>query len=1010
MPSIKKFRFRRGQMRPRRVVPEPPGEVMGVSIGWDPATELSAKRTELQTAAADGGQKELFQRCLTEMGTILTGSTPPTPPTKGNYFSQDAGFLCRLLADFACLQPEHSSWASAGITWPSVIDTAQKCADLSYNVWRYSTRTANLSDQKTPYEWTLGITTANSNAHGDSGPDQAPHVWRHPAQPTTATVYIWRKIRAMLNTTQRDDLDAAILSYADAQEPLASISHAAPQIVNHTSWNNQAVSLTRWLGVPGLRTVLGFSGLSDAQAAIVAAAELKHRTRTHLELSLLYMHGGASATGFHEGTGYGEDNATGVARLALWTRTIDEWAETSLHDFLEGCAETFARETIPGTNNPWTMNYGLVSGVHYRWGPNTGIPHWTLVMTAMQRLGMTEAAGHIKWMFEQHGVPFTDIGNGVTVPTEILESKYVTAFSDYLICGALGSIQSTELTALSTNASALGFRIWNNRFAAPSHQRNTAKNTLYFIGTPECDYDAGGHAHMDDYTLNTALWTRGGYIWSLTAGMNKPGFGRNKSPQPGHPRVLHNDRPVTTFASTSAHPGMAGLSNASTFRRVGYRYADDPDHPNGGYVGFCSVLDHANHIPSGKQTVEFFANPDKDLFIEFYRVQVASTAKTYLIRKVVPTLPTAVDGTFTKMGFGVWKSDDTTTVQIVNDSGGMFQASHNGQTQTWPDAHAKAFVTISAASEVEVWLRGYDPEYQWAALRETLELQQLGRDSSTFGRPSKSLRRGLAACYTTNDVVGGVAANRRIYLESVLDENGDPRALIADDLTNPQPAAICFGNGTAAPTYRTITSVDTTTSPMSVVVSSNTSISQASKQNFDLLNQTATDAEFCIQVVGTVDDVANAERIRRIICGYSLWIMPPLDATQPIDYRTGLIAQTGDNDDTEFTSPATVTRIEGTGCTGFDVADPKNVIVVFNNTFPNLTSAPTVGYAGFTTPTTDDREVTLTGLPPGDAYSFDLEASGSGYAITISASGGEFTVNNQGRVTFKIESGAIVPV
>jgi hypothetical protein len=1009
MPRLSKFRFRRGKNRPRgegsEPLPEPPVSG-GMTLMYTDA-ELPTIRTQIQS----GHTKPAFQLSLNHLGTVLARSAP-TPPTKGNYYSEDSTILATFICDICALDPEHTSWASAGITFPTPINTRAKCATLAYNLWAYSTRIGDVTDSlgRTAKDLLSLMAAGNQTTFSDGDLTHPPHLWRHPSQRVSSIFYIIDKCWDVLTAPQRADLATAALHVLNVGlANLPGTGSLYPQITAESGWNNQSFSYHRALTATGIMTLLGRGITTPTEDENIAKIELRMRGRTREELNM-YVRQGVGAPGLHEssGAGYAGDDMCGLSRIALWNRPIPGWDSIGLQQWMQTAPETMIREMLPGCwgvappLRPYSIPYGTLSGGHSYL--NELPPEEMMVLAALSRYGFMEEAGHFKWAFEQNNVSFTTYGTNTILAEVANTDRYKVAHHWYMLAGRMAEVESVPMTAFTTSKSSLGFRVWNNLFDAPSHSADPSR-ILYFFACPDSRYY--GHAGIEWLVGKTQLWAYGGYVYRSTIGTGKSGFGNNGT-QNAQPIILTNDRQVRTLANLAGHPDTQCNNKASAFTEIGRKYADDPDHAEGGYVGYVSFFWHTNLVPANQNQTEVFSFMDEKFFVEFYRWSVTNPA-TYrlLIPKITPTKPTFLDGAGeVKTHPGRWVSDGGRTLELVNDSGGAFSAKHYNETQWWPDAHVKAIISWRATHALEIQVRGWDASYVKGAYRDGLDHQHEGtRIDERIGRNTRERVRGNAACFTRADVIGGVAANRRVYLSSYVDMNGTNQPVTADVLAAYAVTRLYYGNGISTPTVVNISSIDTTTTPISLVVASNVSIPEGSPLNYSLL--TSTQAELGAEVEpGVADPAQNAVNFRRIMGGWNIWACPP-EGSAPTRNEIFCVTQVGDSRDGGFVA-ATVTQYDETDVTHVEIGAPGNLAVVVGRAHPSI-SNPAGWLAGYDFLLHRATcKVTCVNLAPGSAYQITSVAEGPNYRITLTPSGGARVVNSAGRITFNVSGGVIV--
>lgn len=1008
MPRISKFKFFRKRKRPSTSggssggsgTPPPPPDPSDQTLGWS-GNDITARRTELQSGEA----KIIFQNDLDWLDEILN-RTAPTPGTKGNYYSVDATSLAEHLADISALEPEHASWTTAGVIFPTKINTKQKCVDLSIMVWRWSTWRGDRVDStpRTSPEFIQLITSGNRTTFTDGDGTHPPHIWLFPCSITTATLYLIDKIYSLVTVDDRTALaDAALHLLNVGMGDIPGFGSNYPQICGEEGWNNQSFSQMRFLGPPGMHTLLGKNVTDATGETNIATIETKFKNRT-LEEVKVYNIDDVPAPGFHEssGTGYAGDNMGGLARLALWTSPILDWFESGLVEFISKCPEVLYKECLPHTFGTWpgrSVRYGTNGDTHSNLAE---LPmNIALLAAALNRLGYSTAAGQLKWLHQNSGIAYTDIG-GAELPSDLLQDQFRVAWNWYIIMGKMADITAIPITSFSTAKSALGFRVWNNVLAGPGWAANPTAGILYYFASNEILYY--GHAQLEWQTGKTVLWAYGGYVNCDSIGSGKSGFGYHGQ-QNSMPFILFNEAFFQANRSLSAHPLSANLSNANAaFEKCGERYADDPDNIKGGYVGFNNIRYASNVIPNDQWQIEVFAFIDKGFFVEFHKCTVVTpSTMRLLIPKITPTKPTFLDGSGeVRTHMGRWISDGGRTLEMTNDSGGSFSALHRGQTQTWPDAHNKAYISIRTTHDLEVQIRGYDPDYINGAQRDNLEHQVYGTiDDDKMGRGMREVRRGVASCYTTADVVNGVAANRRIYIETFLDDDQVSQPVTDADLAVTF-THLAYGNGSTLPTYRTKSSVDTTTTPKSVIVTADTTINIANKQNVSL---TTGATELATDFQPAADPIANGVKVRRILGGWSIWAC----ARQGFEpTRSEIFWCTQVTDSRAAASRAIVTQYEEADVTHIEAGTPVNIVVVIPRTHLSITNSALWlnGYDFLLHTLTVD--VTCVGLIPGTTYNITSAVEGANRRITLASTGGSRVVNSEGRITFSVSAGNIV--
>lgn len=989
--------------------PDPPG-TSPYAVGWDITNELTSTRDRLQ-----GADEALFQVWINYIGagtgyttTGLLAQSAPTCGTEGNYYGQDAGQITMALADLYVLNPEHASWASAGVTWPTLINTQAKIETIANCVWMYSTRIRTGGSWPSPsatdtlYDKTLGITTSNRTTRGD-GP--TPHCWSDwPASVYHWAPYVYQRLSGTMSAGELTAMNAILrhmltVGLAD----LAAAASDYPKLSDEEGWNNRSSCYWRFLTVPGLVATIQTGLWTSDEQDMLDSALNKFYLRTKLEYGTAYYRGGRPGVHESSGSSYDRDNMVAAARLKLFVRPTSGYNDMIPNAWIQRYVEEKAKQILPGTWDesanfkPFAARYGIIPNGHETF--SDAPPSLVLILALLNRLGYTTEAGQWLWLMEQFGVNFSTIGT-CKVPTAVYgtsNAEYFLSWHWLIVMGSMCGITSTPIPDWDTSLAHLRYGLWNNFLAAPSHAAASSALESSLVMAAYSDVKYYGHQSNDKWSLS--VWTRGGYVVIPQIGHGKTNFGTmSTGGVRGNTRAMLWEDGIGGdlggfYATLSAHPDLANLSNGdSSFAKISTRYAEDVDNVNGGYFA------HQVLVATGKVTTwqeEFWSKLDDDLVVQFHRITpVDPTNDQIALQYVLPVAPDFETCTETKVGLGVWRCAGLTNgaVRVVNDTAGSFTVEHANNSQAWPDAHGNSLIHVVSANAFDLYYYGYDSTYTYGALRNNLEIQLLGKTATQWNRNNRSWRRGRSCAYTDGP-------STRIYLNCVLDpETQVSRAVTNDDLPDTLVGKGFAQSAGGAPGFRTINSVDRTTTPKSIIVSGaafNWPI--GSERHYDLLDDGTSQNELWFDENGAT----NGDHVRRVM-GHGQFVAVPPGAN-PARTEMWTVMQLGSND-----SPPTAATI-----TQFTDADTNGILVTVGSTRRVFAADPTHPSSTDSTtwdastvddvPTTSAFEFDRVNLRPGSAWSVACSLPGGGVSrMTLSNSGGAFVVNSSGRLTVAV--------
>jgi hypothetical protein len=1029
-----------GQFPSFRVIPastppdeDPPGDPGDYHIGYASA---ATERTRLQATDAAGGERERLQHYANWAVNVLLARRNGTSvlgvqdaPTEGNYYGEDAGTLASMFATFASLDPGHASWSGL-VTWPAAIDTAQENADLACAVLRYSTRIRSgdnwSADGRTLLEKATQVLTSGNASTKADGP--VPHIWKAwPAQVYSWAPYVRPRLVGLASAGCLADIDAVLEQFADVG--LGHITKASsdyPVLTEQEGWNNTSFSSWLLLTLPGLADILDLSVFDATQEAAVKTALNRFYLRTKEEFAVAYTTNGAPAPGFHEGTGseYARDNLTGVSRLYLWT-----WPLTGLNDLVAG---TWLRDSVAQKAleilpmqwghtpplKPFAVRWGIIPQGHSNF--DDAASSWALFKAALNRAGYPTQAGQFQWMEEQFGVNFTTIPSTTAkVPSAIYDntgggnSQYQAAWYWPIVFGKLGGMVSTPITSISTAKGPMGYRVWNCVFSLPAcAARPPTEATLVALNWSDVAYY--GHT-TNDTNRGWSLVSRGGYVILPQLGHGKTGFGTHST---GGVRGRSQFIPWVdgaldyTFSGSggiignrTVHPAFTNFSNASAWDRIATRYVDDPDNVNGGLVCDAVTMYATGVITTNGWQECVWVRPDDDVVVTFAKITPADPTNDVIVRQsVLPVQPGFENGTSSKLALGTWRSTNATTMRVVNHSGAAATFSATDQdgassnTQVWARAHVNALLHYRSADAFHVYWFGHDPAYPVGALRNNLEIPKPGRDAAHWGRNTRSWRRCQNGAYTDG-------ASTRVYLTCVYDETGTPRAVIDADLPDSLAGQWFAQSQGGNPGFRTIASVDRTTTPKSIILSGATvNWPIGTPRHFDLLDDSSSQNELGYDIAGDGADV------RRVMGAGLLAIVPP--GANPAKTELWEAIQLGDDDAPP--TAATVTQSVETDVQTllYQAGTTRIAFTVGRSHITSLAGGSCLASTDYLIDTLEDVEADHAELCPGSAWTVTgAVESGTKIRMTLSNSGGSFVVNSQGRLVVLVsEAGGVVSV